>query len=152
MANILIVDDDPDFTDAASTVLRHAGHTVEVLAETEAVVERLKEQPPDLLILDVMFPEHSSAGFDLAREIRRDQALRRIPILMLTAVNTRFPLGFGPEDIDEEWLPVQDFLEKPVDFDLLLERIARLLGTGGGHRPPPGQPGPGPSERGEQVR
>jgi len=127
MARILIVDDDTDFTDAAVTVLSSAGHTVEVLAETEGVVEHLNRQPPDLLILDVMFPEHTSAGFDLAREIRKDEQLAKLPILMLTAVNIRFPLGFGPDDIDDEWLPVQDFIEKPVDFDVLLERIAKLL-------------------------
>jgi len=100
---------------------------VGVLGETEGVLERLSRQQPDLLILDVMFPEHSSAGFDLAREIRRNEQLSRLPILMLTAVNTRFPLGFGPDDIDDDWLPVQEFIEKPVDFDLLLERIDKLL-------------------------
>jgi hypothetical protein len=46
---------------------------------------------------------------------------------MLTAVNTRFPLGFGPKDIDERWLPVTDFLEKPVDFDTLRHKVAQLL-------------------------
>ena len=127
MARILVVDDDADFTDAICTVLRGAGHTVGGFAETEGVIERLSSQQPDLLILDVMFPEHSSAGFDLAREIRQNEQLSRLPILMLTAVNTRFPLGFGPDDIDDDWLPVQEFIEKPVDFDLLLERIAKLL-------------------------
>jgi len=127
MARILVVDDDADFTDAVCTVLRRAGHAVGVLGETEGVLERLSRQQPDLLILDVMFPEHSSAGFDLAREIRRNEQLSRLPILMLTAVNTRFPLGFGPDDIDDDWLPVQEFIEKPVDFDLLLERIDKLL-------------------------
>lgn len=131
MARIVLVDDDADFTDAASTVLRRAGHTVEVLADTEGVVEHLSIQAPDLLILDVMFPEHTSAGFDLAREIRKAEQLSRLPILMLTAVNTRFPLGFGPDDIDDDWLPVQEFIEKPVDFDLLLGRIAKLLRSTG---------------------
>jgi hypothetical protein len=46
---------------------------------------------------------------------------------MLTAVNTRFPLGFSSQDIDEDWLPVTDFLEKPVDLDVLAERVAAIL-------------------------
>jgi DNA-binding response OmpR family regulator len=54
-------------------------------------------------------------------------ALKDVPILMLTAVNTRFPLGFSAKDIDEAWLPVTDFLEKPVDLDVLAERVDTIL-------------------------
>lgn len=69
------------------------------------------------MILDVMFPEDSSAGVDLARKIRHyPKRLQSIPSLMLTAANTGFPLGFSSRDVDEYWLPVSDFLEKPVDF------------------------------------
>ncbi|GAJ17044.1 unnamed protein product [marine sediment metagenome] len=46
---------------------------------------------------------------------------------MLTAINTKFPLGFGLKDIDDRWLPVTDFLEKPVDFDVLISKVAKLL-------------------------
>jgi DNA-binding NtrC family response regulator len=42
-------------------------------------------------------------------------------------VNTRFPLGFSSKDIDEDWLPVTDFLEKPVDLDVLADRVATML-------------------------
>lgn len=53
--------------------------------------------------------------------------VKDIPILMLTAVNTEFPLGFGSQDIGNEWLPVEDFLEKPVDFDLLKKKVSEML-------------------------
>ena len=56
-----------------------------------------------------------------------DEVLKTVPILMLTAINAEFPLGFGPNDIDSEWLPVTDFLEKPVDFDVLKDKVAKLL-------------------------
>jgi hypothetical protein len=46
---------------------------------------------------------------------------------MLTAINTKFPLGFGPKDIDDRWMSVTDFLEKPVDFDVLRGKVAKLL-------------------------
>jgi hypothetical protein len=55
------------------------------------------------------------------------EKLKKIPILMLTAINTKFPLGFGSKDIDEEWMPVTEFLEKPVDFDVLRDKVAKLL-------------------------
>jgi hypothetical protein len=51
---------------------------------------------------------------------------------LLTAINARFPLGFGPNDIDSEWMPVTEFLEKPVDFDVLKDKVAKLLGKGNG--------------------
>jgi hypothetical protein len=53
---------------------------------------------PDALILDVMFPENPSGGFELARSIRKKWG--EIPVLMLTAVNQQFPLGFSGKDID----------------------------------------------------
>ena len=82
--------------------------------------------------LDVMFPEDSSAGFELARAMRHfTEKLKNIPILMLTAVNAKFSLGFGSRDIDENWLPVSEFLEKPVDFDILKNKVAELLDKAG---------------------
>jgi DNA-binding response OmpR family regulator len=75
-----------------------------------------------------MFPEDSTAGFELARAMRKKyEGLQQVPILMLTAVNTKFPLGFSARDIDEDWLPVSDFLEKPVDLDVLEQRVAAIL-------------------------
>ena len=47
---------------------------------------------------------------------------------MLTAINAKFPLGFGPNDISSEWMPVTGFLEKPVDFDVLVNIVSGLLG------------------------
>lgn len=130
MSRILIVDDDADFTDATKRVLETDGHQVDVLAYAESTMEALEKETPDCLILDVMFPEDATAGFDLAREIRRHEDLARLPILILSAVNTKFPLGFGPHDIDNHWLPVQDFLEKPVDFEVLRKKVQRLCEEG----------------------
>ena len=127
MARILMIDDDEDFTSAASLALRKNGYEVEVIHDPRGAETRLAQDPPDLLVLDVMFPVDCSAGFDLARQIRTQDSLSDLPILMLTAVNTRFPLGFGPDDIDDEWLPVQDFLEKPVDFNVMLQRVEKLV-------------------------
>ena len=128
MAYLLIVDDDEDFATAVATVLRGAGHEVKIELDTESGLKRMEAKQPDLAILDVMFPEDSSAGFELARTMKHfNDDLKKIPILMLTAVNSQFPLGFGKTDIDENWLPVSDFLEKPVDLDVLQEKVEALL-------------------------
>ncbi|MHC4536827.1 MAG: response regulator transcription factor [Planctomycetota bacterium] len=128
MPYLLIVDDDEDFASTTATVLRAEGYDVQIELDIESAVKSMESKPPDLAILDVMFPENASAGFELARTIRHESGkLKDIPILMLTAINTKFPLGFGPKDIDDSWMPVTEFLEKPVDFDVLREKVAKLL-------------------------
>jgi CheY-like chemotaxis protein len=128
MPYLLIVDDDEDFASTTATVLRNEGYDVQVELDIDSAVKSMEGKPPDLAILDVMFPEDASAGFELARLMRHEkEKLKNIPILMLTAINTKFPLGFGSKDIDEDWMPVTEFLEKPVDFDVLREKVAKLL-------------------------
>ena len=136
MAYLLIVDDDEAFTRATAKFLRNVGHEVEVALEIDAAVSSMHERRPDLVILDVMFPKDRCAGFTLARRIGcQDEKLKGIPILMLTAVNSKFPFGFSTEDIDDDWLPVADFVEKPVDLDVLQNKVEALLkksGSGSG--------------------
>ena len=128
MAYLMIVDDDMDLATATATVLRAAGHEVVIQTDTSAAEREMLARVPDLVVLDVMFPEDSSAGFTLARRMRhRLEALADVPILMLTAVNKEFPLGFSSNDIDAEWLPVDSFIEKPFDVDVLAGKVASLL-------------------------
>lgn len=135
MSYLLIVDDDEDFATAVATVLRGKGHEVRMELDLSAAVRSMTERRPDLLLLDVMFPEDSTGGFELARSMRwRHETLKDVPILMLTAVNTRFPLGFSEKDIDDDWMPVTEFLEKPIDLDVLAERVNTILAGQQGRR------------------
>jgi len=130
MAKIKIIDDDLDLAEDLSLLLKNAGHEISTRDDTEGAVAVLIEEKPDLLILDIMFPENPAGGFDLAREIRSTPALQDLPVILLTAINQEFPMDFSSRDIDPEWMPVQDFLEKPVAPDVLLEKVDSLL-----HRP-----------------
>ncbi|MFH1006154.1 MAG: response regulator [Candidatus Latescibacterota bacterium] len=127
MANIKIIDDDVELSGNLSLILEKQGYAVSTLDRTEGAVEELVQNKPDLLILDVMFPENLSGGFDLARKIRLSPELVDLPILMLTEVNQHFPTDFSSADIDPDWMPVQGFLEKPVNFVDLLEKVRDLL-------------------------
>jgi DNA-binding response OmpR family regulator len=132
MAYILIVEDDEDFAMTTAKVMGTAGHEVQIELDTGRAMTSMEKRRPDLVVLDVMFPEDSAAGFELARAMSHaKEKLGNIPVLMLTAVNTKFPLGFGSGDIDDNWLPVSDFLEKPVDFDVLKNKVAALLQKAG---------------------
>lgn len=128
MSRVMIVDDDEDFATAAATVLKSLGHDVGVHLEARGALEVLEKAKPDLVILDVMFPEDSAAGFEIARGIReRRDTIGSVPVLLLTAVNAKFPLGFGAKDLSNDFLPADDFLEKPVDMTVLCQRASALL-------------------------
>lgn len=127
MAKIKIIDDDVELAEDLAVILRDAGHQVSVRDDTDGAVTELLEARPDLLILDVMFPENPAGGFDLAREIRGTPAIKDLPVILLTAINQEFPMDFSSKDIDANWMPVQDFLEKPVAADTLLEKVDRFL-------------------------
>ena len=126
MAYLLIVDDDPEFASSVATVCQADGHEVLTVHTPADALASVAQRRPDGVLLDVIFPEDPTAGFQVAREIRRK--FGEIPILLLTAVNQEFPLGFSHKDFDATWLPVVEFVEKPVDFALLREKVARLVG------------------------
>jgi CheY-like chemotaxis protein len=124
--NILIVDDDFDFVEATKLVLEKSGYHVETCMSAESCLEKAMANVPDLIIMDVMM-ETDHSGFDLCREIKRNLKTKEIPILMLTAVEGKYPMNFGAAAGDEEWLPVDAYIDKPVEAGVLLDRINKLL-------------------------
>jgi CheY-like chemotaxis protein len=127
MAEIWIIDDDEDIALSLSGILKKDGHDISVRDTTEGAVAALVKAKPDLLILDVMFPESPVAGFDLARQVRQRREIKDLPIVLLTGLNQEFPMEFSRKDIDPSWMPVQDFVEKPVTEKKLLSVVHKLL-------------------------
>ena len=127
---ILLVEDNPDMVVALRMPLEASGYQVFVAASGQDALRLVKELDPALILLDVMM-ETSTAGFQVSLQLRNPDpkseyaAHRHIPILMLTAIHTTTSLRFGP---DELYLPVDDFVDKPVDPDVLLEKVRGLLG------------------------
>jgi DNA-binding response OmpR family regulator len=123
---ILIVDDDPDITEAMKLVLENEGYSVDAAKDGEGAMGRIRASKPDLIILDVMM-NTPQEGFALSRELKKSAEYKTIPILMLTAVKERTGIDFKSAAGDQEWLPVEDYLDKPVKPDVLLEKVGALL-------------------------
>lgn len=123
---ILIIDDDPDITEAMRVVLENRGYSVNSAPDSQIGMEKVKADRPNLIILDVMMGS-SQEGFVMSRELKGSDDTRDIPILMLTAVKNKTGMDFKTEAGDDAWLPVEAFLDKPVKPDVLLQKVEELL-------------------------
>lgn len=126
MSKILIIDDDPDLVEAMKVVLESKQHQIAVAKSGEEGLKKAKQSRPDLVILDVMM-ETMDKGFDVARDLKKDQNYKDIPILMLTAIKERTGLGFEKEAGDKDWLPVDDYCDKPLKPEELISKVENLL-------------------------
>ncbi len=120
MYKIAVIDDDPDILDATSLVLNANGYQVITAANPEEGFQIVKENTPDLIILDVMMNEPDD-GFFLAQKFRKEKV--DTPILMLTSVAKTVGMDYGIG----EMVPVDDFVEKPIAPDLLVQKVEKLL-------------------------
>jgi DNA-binding response OmpR family regulator len=123
---ILVVDDDPDILEAISMILESQGYKVATARDGVEGLANLKAEKPDLLILDLLMPKMD--GFAVCKELQdpRWAKYKDIPILILTSVREeasrrRYELETGLE------LDVDDYVEKPVSPDTLLERVGSLI-------------------------
>lgn len=120
MAKIAIIDDDPDILDASGLVLSAKGYDVITATNPDDGYKIVKEQNPDLIILDVMMNEPDD-GFFLAQKFRREKI--NIPIIMYTSVSKALGLEFAAG----EMIPVDDFVEKPISPEALIDKVEKLL-------------------------
>lgn len=120
MALIAIIDDDPDILDASSLVLNSRGFKVITALNPDDGYKIVKESKPDLIILDVMMNEPDD-GFYLAQKFRKEKILT--PIIMYTSVSKSFGMDFGVNEL----VPVNEFVEKPISPDQLIEKVETLL-------------------------
>ena len=123
---ILIIDDDPDITEAMTVVLETQNYDVSGVVNGTDAIKQIEQSPPDLIILDVMM-DTPREGFMFSRQIKNDPDTKDIPIIMITSVKDKMGIDFKSVAGDESWLPVEDFLDKPVPPEVLLEKVAELL-------------------------
>jgi DNA-binding response OmpR family regulator len=120
MALIAIIDDDPDILDASSLVLKSKGFDVVTATNPVDGYQIVVERNPNLIILDVMMDEPDD-GFFLAQKFRKNGITT--PILMYTSVSKAIGLEFGKS----EMVPVDDFVEKPISPEELVNKVEGLL-------------------------
>jgi len=122
--NILLVDDDPDFVEAVKVIVESGGYNVRVAFDGKEGLEAVKEQKPDLIVLDVMMPVMD--GHAACRALKTDPATKNIPIILLTAVADRVTTSkYSHRDMLES--EAEDYMPKPVDPSELLSLIRRWL-------------------------
>ena len=125
-SKILVVDDDPDMREALQMILESAGYTVVLGEDGEECLVKLKEEQPDLLILDLLMPKMD--GFEVCKALKdpRYAKYARVPIIILSSVQEgvsqrRYELETGVQ------LDVDDYVEKPIEGSVLLERVGKII-------------------------
>jgi CheY-like chemotaxis protein len=123
---ILIIDDDPDFAEAISSLLEANGYAVEYADNGRLGFEKAKDRPPALILLDVMMREKTE-GFDVSRKLAGDPGTNSVPVVLLTGIRKELNLPYALEP-DGNWLPVRAVIEKPVKPAELLRVVGEQIG------------------------
>ena len=121
---ILIVDDDSDFVEAVTMILKPKKFEVVAAYDGKEGIEKVKTERPDLVVLDVMMPEKD--GYTVCRELKSDPKWSHIPILLLTAVASHVPTTRFTQQMGME-TEADDYIDKPVEPEVLVKRIETLL-------------------------
>ncbi len=124
---VLVIDDDLDIQEAMKIILEKEGLEVVQAEDGQEGVQKAIDEQPDLILLDVMM-NYQDEGFQTAYQIRSNPQLKHIPIVMITSVSKVTGFEFNKEK-DEEFLPVEDFIEKPVNPEQLINIVRKYLGN-----------------------
>jgi two-component system alkaline phosphatase synthesis response regulator PhoP len=123
---VLVVDDEPDFVAVVKAYLEKAGFQVEAAYDGVQGLEKVRANPPDAIVLDVMMPEKD--GYEVCRELKQDSAYKDIPIVLLTAVGSKVS-STTYSHFDGMSMEADDYLPKPASAEEITESVKRLLGV-----------------------
>jgi CheY-like chemotaxis protein len=127
VSKILVVDDDVDFQVIMRRMLEGEGYEVSIAENGNQALEMVRRgEMPDVILLDVMMAT-TLEGVDVAREIKGDPALEDVPIIMVSSIATSPEAAEFPE---YEHIPIDGWLSKPVQRDVLLKTLERFVSPG----------------------
>lgn len=115
---VLIAEDEPHIVESLGFVLQRNGFEVIPVFDGEAAIARLRSDPPDVMILDVMLPRLN--GFEVLKQVKSDPALRSIPVIILTAKGQAHDRRMAEE------IGVDGFMTKPFSNQEIVEEVRRL--------------------------
>ena len=117
---ILIIDDDLDILETMGSLLEYEGFEIHSADTVEGGIEMIDKISPNLILLDIMFPEKKTRGFEAAGLIKEKHP--QLPILVITAINREYSFDFSTEDIK-----VEEFINKPIKINRLVEIIRKYI-------------------------
>ena len=123
MTKVLVVDDDPDFVEIISMILRREGYELDSAASGNQGLEKMRASPPDILLLDVMMSGILD-GVNVSFTMAQDPVLKNIPIVMISSIPDSPHAQDFPTD---EYVPISAWLTKPVQPEKLVKTVQRLI-------------------------
>jgi two-component system response regulator VicR len=117
---VLCIDDEPGVIELMSLILRSQNIQVDGAGSGKAGLEAMHQNPPDAVLLDIMMPEMD--GWEVYKQIRADDNLKHIPVIIVTARNSSFE-----EVIARERAGVNDYITKPFVPNQVRESVKRVL-------------------------
>jgi formate transporter len=123
VANILVVDDDPDFVEITRTILSTEGYEVAAASNGTQAWETMMKDKPDLVLLDVMMST-TLEGVDLSRKMAADSKLRDVPIIMISSIDSSWHADKLPDNVH---IPIDAWISKPVNPEHLLKTVRRFI-------------------------
>lgn len=123
---LLIIDDDPDFVAGIVPILENADYEVDAKYNPDEGFEALKTGSYDMLLLDILMGR-GAEGIMIARKIGDDKKLRETPVLIITGMREQIAFLFPGQPVHPSFVPVDELIEKPVEPNLLLEKVSTLL-------------------------
>jgi len=122
---VIIIDDDPDVVMATRVILEGAGYKIVTANSGREGLDIVRKGGVDCILLDVMMARDTE-GFTVAQDLKGDAKTAAIPIIMFTSVSKKSGFAFSPET-DKDFMPVEVFLEKPVEPKKLLAAVAGVM-------------------------
>jgi len=134
---LLMIDDDPDFVDGIKSILVAADYDVDVAYNPKDGFRALQTGNYDMLLLDIMMGR-GAEGVMIARKLRKDPKLRDMPVLIITGIREQIAFLFPGGPMHPHFVAVDELVEKPVEPELLLERVSALLHAAEAKKAQPG--------------
>jgi DNA-binding response OmpR family regulator len=119
---VLITEDEPNIAESLTFILNREGYDVYTVFDGEAALQRLRSDPPDIMILDVMLPKLN--GFEVLKLVKADPTLKALPVMILTAKGQAHDRRMAEE------IGASAFITKPFSNRDIIEQVGRLARAG----------------------